>query len=479
MLRHRIRALLCIAVCLTTVYASALSPEVDHAWQWYDLQRRDLPDRPWWESHGGDFADARPADEGPDGLAKLFPEAIWYTGGVHLAGVEPISLAIRTCEGKQYTDLWLYVDTDADGRLDDETKLPATRLPDRRIEEDMVWWPTFEWPRVTAALDSEERADETLALDLIGYVRGPEFNTIVIMPRLREEWVASGSFAGASFEWHFLDYDGDGRIAFRSFEAGDRVLRRNPVSAGPESVFAADRPREVTTIGGQPAKLTIDWPNRRIGLRPYDEPTHTVHLSATDGRGRPMEIVRLTVAARGLAPIMWHRPPATIRAPVYQQRNPYYLVGGLGYHQLYIDYQLAYPDRPDATWEFQGPAEVFYGDAEEITLDLGGPLHIEADVSWHEMRGRLISRIGLKNARGDGLNVIGGPAEPRWEGWFIAPDGTVAPADIENAHIRPRTHWYAAITPGEEPQRGTWWVNAICDLGEYHERVRGSGRGEL
>lgn len=283
-----------------------------------------------------------------------------------------------------------------------------------------------------------------------------------------------GSFAGEAFEWHFLDYDGDGRISMRSFEAGDRVLREDPLSA--ERVFQADRPREVTTVGGVLAKLTIDWPNRRIGLRPYDEPTHTVHLSASDGCGRPMEIVSLAVTGRGIEPITWHDPPDTVRVPTYR-RSPTY--GPL--YGLFVAYELRYPDRPDATWEFWGPAEELYREPSEVTTELGGPLHIEADLdlAHHEEGDRVIARINLKNARGDGLNMIGGPAEPQWEGWFITPGGGVVAADIENARMNPWTYWHAATAPGIEPERGTWWVNVICDLGEYQEVIRGSGRAEL
>ncbi len=464
-----------VGLALVCGAPDALAVE-DAGWQWFDLHRRDLPERPWWESHGGDFADARPAEQGPPGLATLFPNAIWYTGNVHLADVEPIPLAVRTYEGKQYTDLWLYVDTDADGRLDDETKLPATRLPDERVEEDLVWWPTFEWPRVAVELNCEDRAGETLTLDLVGYVLGPEYNTIVLMPHLREEWVASGTFAGEPFEWHFLDYDGDGRISMRSFEAGDRVLGEDPASAGAKGVFAADRPREVRTVGSELAKLTIDWANRRIGLRLYEEPTHAVHLTANDGRGRPMEIVSLVVTGRGIEPIRWLTPPDTIRVPVYEHRPLYGPLYG-----LFITYKLRYPDHPDTTWKFWGPVEELYGQPTELTLDLGGPLHIEADVdlAHYEDRDWVIARINPRNAHGDGLNVIGGPAEPQWEGWFIAPDGSVVPADIENANLSPWTSWCARIVAGDEPQRGTWWVNVICDPGEYQEPIRGSGRGEL
>ncbi len=472
-----LRRLLCLAACLVPFYAAALSlPEVDPAWQWFDLQRRDLPAHEWWEAHGGDFASARPAQQGPAGLASLFPDAIWYTGSIHLVDVEPIPFAIRTYAGRQLTDLWLYVDTDADGRLDDETKLPTTRLPDRPIEDGIGWWPTFGWPKVTVALDSEERAGEMLTLDLISTVLGPEYNTIDLTPRLTEEWVASGTFEGEAFEWHFLDFDGDGRISMRSWMAGDRVLPEEPLSAGAERVFQADRAREVTTVGSELAKLTIDWPNRRIGLRPYDEPTHTVHLRATDGRGRPMEIVSLTVTGRGIEPIRWLRPPETICVPVYERTRIYGPLYG-----LFVAYELRYPDRPDATWEFYGPAEELYGEPAEITLELGGPVHVEAQVhqAHYEDGDRVIARISLRNARGDGLNVIGGPTEPRWEGWFIAPDGALAPATIGNANQGPWTYWSANIAADEGPSAGTWWVNVICDSGEYQAPIRGSGRGEL
>ncbi len=475
MLRQRTRALLCIVVCLMPVYASALSmPDLDPAWQWFDLQRRDLPAHEWWEAHGGDFASARPAQQGPAGLARLFPDAIWYTGNIHLVDVEPIPFAIRTYAGRQYTDLWLYVDTDADGRLADETKLPATRLPDRPIEDGIGWWPTFGWPKVTVALDSEERAGETLTFDLISTVLGPEYNnTIDLTPRLTEEWVASGTFEGQAFEWHFLDFDGDGRIAMRSWMAGDRVMLEEPLSAGAASVFQADRAREVTTVGSKLAKLTIDWPNRRIGIRPYDEPTHTVHLSATDGRGRPMEIVSLTVGARGIEPITWHRPADTIRVPVYQRRL-YVQMGG----ELSVSYKLRYPDRPDATWEFLGPADVVYDKPTEITLELGGPLHVEAQVLPHR-QDCMVARVDLRNARGDKLHAIGGSAELQWDGWFIAPDGTVIGAMGSPLPVSPWTLWGAVATPGGQPEHGTWWVNVICDPGEYQEPIRGSGRGEL
>lgn len=469
------RHLTCCFACLTLMLIVAPGPADDG--EWFDLQRRDLPECGWWESSGGDFADARPAEVGPEGLFRLFPDAIWYTGSVRLVDVEPIPLAIRTYEGRRYTELWLYVDTDADGRLDDETKLPATRLPDWPVDEGMVWWPTFAWPRVTVKLDSAERAGETLTLDLIGYVLGPEYNTIVIMPRLTEEWVASGTFAGEPFEWHFLDYDGDGRITATRYLSGDRLLRQKSEAAGAARVFQADRPREVTTVGGELAKLTIDWPNRRIGLRPYDEPAHTVHLSATDGRGRPMEVVRLTVGARGIEPVTWHRPPDTIRVPTYERRDPFYIVGGLGYHQLYIHSVLAWPDRPEVTWEFVGPAEELYGEPTEIALDPGGPLSVVAEVgpSGAAAEGRLTGRLAVHNARGDRLTDVRGARPPVWRAWFIAPGGSVITHDVQGGG----GHWWVVGARAAEPECGTWWLNATCDLGEYQEPVRGSGGGKL
>jgi len=444
-------------------------------WQWFDLQQRELAPGGLRSEGvtGEDYADLRPSDTAPAGLGRLFPGALWYVGSFYLATDKPVVAAARTYPGKWYTEQWLYVDTDADGRLDDERKLQGVLQPTVEIEPGLVWWPTFDWPAVTATVVSREGARRQLEIHSSGYVLGPERNLIVLVPILGHEYMATGSIAGQDFELHLTDYDGDGRLSTENWSE-DRALLRLPSSGKAPWLFQAPKLRPLLGIGSQLLSLQVDLSRPAVGLKPYDEPTNTFNLTATDGHGRPMRVAYVEVHPLARGSIIHWAPADSIDIPVQKEMpEGHVLMLGVRASWRVMEYELYYPAEPERHWRFRAMLDdaMLAGQHDPQQMPLGGPLHLTPTLTARPRYGP-VTLTGVPDRDmliGFGLCGVPDGAAVTVRAWILGPDGKVLARGAAEA---PGLGLTISAKLGPDSPRGKCALNVVFDPGEYQDPIR-------
>jgi hypothetical protein len=365
------------------------------------------------------------------------------------------------------------VDTDADGRLDDERKLEGILQPTIEIEPGIVQWPTFGWPAVTATVVSREGDRRQLEIHPTGYMLGRDYDVIILNPILKYDYVATGAIGGQHFELHLVDYDGDGRLS-AEYWSEDRAILRLPTSGEPPAMWKAPKLRARLGIGSEFLKLQVDADRPAVGFKPYDEPTNTFLLSATDGRGRPMQIALMRVCPLRGDPIVYWAPASSIRIPV--REDAFWFKLGLPC----MTYELCYADRPDVRYGFSASLDrdMFIAQHEPAELRLGGPLRIKPGLTVRESEGQVSLQgcAGRSTLEDHGLTSASRETGLKSQAWIIGPDGNVV---SRHSAEPPRMGPNIAAKLGANALRGRYSLNVVLDPGEYQEPLRATAHCEF
>jgi len=460
---------LTVAVVLQPV---ATDEEKD-GWQWFELRTEKLGPGTWRDEgdSGENFGELRVPGDTHRGPLGRVPSGgtVWYEGYIRLGIDRPIKVASRSKRGQEYLQQLLFIDSDGDGDLNDEESLNGKRLPIREIEPGLVWWPTFEWPRVQVSSETEGGQRRTVEVEITGYLLGSEWDLIILSPIIHEEFVARGKMEGEGFELRLRDWDGDGRLS-PQYWSEDRVVVLPRPPGPPQENWQAQKLREAIVINSRLCKLAVEPARPAVGLKPYDEPTNTFKLKATDGRGHEMRVACLEVTLESAIKLTYLEPPATIEIPVEEH-------SWLARHGPWLEYQLKYPGDGEARWRFTGRVDLTLreGPAE---VQLGGPLKMDSHCRVEQWREYNILTTWTSLVTPEGRKLIGtrGGARIHRRAWVIAPDG-----DVPATHdaVGQKGAWaYEPRIPQDAPS-GKYSVNFVFDLGEYQEPVRGTAHFDL